>query len=98
MPPPSHEARQPSVTSGPALPRRLAACLTLALAGCIFDDQGFTPEPRYAAEQLDTLLPASAVPARIVHLYQPLRDPSLAGKPSAAPEALPPVNLWSHAD
>lgn len=63
------------------------------LAGCIFDSENFTTEPRYTSGMLDTLVSSKVTPARTVELFQPLRDPSLAGKPPAEPQVLAPVNV-----
>lgn len=63
------------------------------LMGCLFDSDTFVPEPRYRVRLLDTLMPAGAQAVRTVRLFQPLRDPSLAGKPPAAAEVLRPVKV-----
>lgn len=61
--------------------------------GCLFDSNNFVPEPRYWSSQLDTLMPAGFKASRTVRLFQPLRDPSLAGKPPAAAEVMAPVKV-----
>ena len=82
----------------PALPagfRPFVALIALGgLAGCLFDSGGVPLPPRkYTSIVLDTLYPNTMQAARTVALYQPLRDPSLAGKPPAGPETFAPVHV-----
>lgn len=68
------------------------------LGGCLFEsDRNFVPEPKYSTGLLDTLYPAAAKATRTIHLFQPLRDPSLAGKPPGRAETLPGVNVRDYA-
>lgn len=71
----------------------MAFASALGLAACLFQNEALIPEARYASGPLDTLAGPGVEPQRIIHLYQPLRDPGLAGKPPAAPQSLPPVNV-----
>jgi C-terminal peptidase prc len=79
--------------NGRRLRPAFALAAALGLAACIFENDALVPESRYSSGPLDTLAGSNVVPQRIVHLFQPLRDPALAGKPPAAPRALPPVNV-----
>lgn len=75
------------------IPALIALAMTLALAGCLFDSQNIIPESKYRTGLLDTLVSVNRPAARTVHLFQPLRDPSLAGKAPAKAESFAPVHV-----
>jgi C-terminal peptidase prc len=79
----------------PAGLRPFAALLALGgLAGCLFDTvETAVPPRKYSSVVLDTLYPSTVPAARTVALFQPLRDPSLAGQPPARPETFAPVHV-----
>lgn len=85
---------RPPFRSSRLLPALAFLCLIM---GCLFESDNYVPEPRYSLGLLDTLYPSTSTAVRTVELFQPLRDPSLAGKAPAAPEILPPVNVKDHA-